>query len=201
MGQEFWTSLSGFFVSISGIYYAFLVFNRKAPSNPMSWGVWGVIGISFFITSKTTLGINAMTFNMINPLVVAAIGAFRQFKEMKWPSRSEIIGGTIGLAAIAGGIIMRESNATAEWLLALAIVADCVPAIPIIRNSWKNPSEDKPLPWMIFGFGFGIGIFGLNEFSLFNLAVPVYMFFGANSIAYPLARHRMRNSMPITQWA
>lgn len=200
MGPEFWTSLSGLLVSASGIYYAVLVFLRKAPSNPVTWGAWSVIGTALFLTSGTVFGMNALTFGMINPIAITLIAVWRQFTQAEMPSRREIIGGAIGIVAITVWLIGKKYQMSTEWALAFSIAADFTPLLPIIQNAWKNPDADKPLPWALFAFGFGVGGFGLSELSVFTLAVPIYMFVGANTVALPLALHRIRHRMPIREW-
>lgn len=200
MSPEFWIQLSGLLVSISGGYYAILVFLRKAPGNPTSWGTWGLIGIAIFLTSGTTFGINAMTFGMVNPLIIAAIGAWRQFAQAQMPSKREMTGGLIGVIAIAVWLVAKELKAPTEWTLILSLVADCIPLLVIIRGAWEKPQDDKPFAWALFAFGFGIGSFGLSEFTPFTLALPIYMFVGSNIVIVPLVLYRIRHRIPIRQW-
>ncbi len=200
MGPEFWTSLSGLLVSISGIYYAILVFSRKVPGNPVSWGAWGVIGIALFVTSETTFGLNAMTFGMVNPIVVAIIAGRRQYQKAEMPPRRDLIGGAIGLVAIAAWLMANQYHMPAKWTLGLSIAADCIPLWLIIQGAWEKPYDDKPFAWALFGFGFGVGGFGVAKLSVFTLALPVYMFIGANAVALPLALYRIRHRMPIREW-
>ncbi len=200
MGPEFWTFLSGLLVSISGLYYAILVFSHKAPGNPMSWAAWSIIGLAMFLTSDTPFGFNAMTFGVVNPTMITAIGVWRQFEQVKLPSKREIIGGVLGLVAISAWLLATKLQAPAEWTLGLSIAADCIPLWLIIRGAWENPADDKPFAWALFGFGFGIGGFGVTELSPFTLALPIYMFVAANIVALPLALYRIRNRMPAREW-
>lgn len=200
MDAAFFTALSGLMVSVSGVYYAVLVWNRKAPGNPLTWVVWAVIGVALFITSNTTFGLNAMTFGMVNPIAISAIAIYREFAEAKIPTKREIVSGLIGLAAIVAWWFVRADKSLSEWTLLLAITADCVPLWPVVRGAWDDPTGDKPLPWALAGFGFGVGGFGLTELSVYTLALPVYMFFGANAVTLPLALHRLRTRAPLREW-
>jgi len=200
MSSEFWTSLSGLLVSASGVYYAVLVFCRKAPSNSVSWAAWAVIGCAIFLTSETTFGINAITFAVVNPTMITAIGVWRQFEQTKMPSKRELIGGALGFSAIGAWLLANAYNAPSEWTLGLSIAADLIPGWLIMQGAWENPEGDKPFPWILFSFGFGIGAFGLKEFSLFTLAVPIYMVFIGTVIALPLILYRIHYRKPIREW-
>jgi hypothetical protein len=200
MSSEFWTYLSGLLVSISGTYYAVLVFLRKAPGNPASWLAWSIIGMAMFVTSDASVGFNAITFNVTNPTVITIIGLWRQFAQTKMPTRREMIGGTLGLVAIAAWLLTMKLQAPAGWTLGLSILADLVPLWLVIEGAWENPQDDKPFAWALFAFGFGLGAFGLTEFSLFTLALPVYMFIGPNVVALPLVMYRIRHQTPLREW-
>lgn len=200
MGPEFWTSLSGLLVSASGIYYAALVFLRKAPSNPVTWGAWSVIGAALFVTSGATFGMNPMTFGVINPAVITFIAIWRQYRLAEKPSKQEIIGSAIGIMAIIAWLFAKRYQISAEWTLLFAMAADCVPALPILQNALEKPLTDRPFPWILYAFGYGILGFGLEELSMFTLALPIYMFVAANGIALPLVLYRIRHRMPIREW-
>jgi hypothetical protein len=200
MDSEFWTALSGLLVSISGLYYAALVYLRKAPANPVSWAAWGVIGTAMFFTSGTTFGINAITFGMTNPIVITLVGSWRQYKEAKRPSRREVIGGSLGATAIIAWMLAEYHHAPSEWTLALAILGDCIPLWLIIQGAWKDPQDDKPFAWALFGFGFGLSAFGLTELSVFTLALPVYMVLGSGAVTLPLVMYRIRHRTPLRDW-
>ncbi len=201
MDSNVWTWLSGLLVSISGIYYAVLVYRREAPCNPISWAAWGIVGVAIFLTSETTFGMNAITFGAINPFAVAAIGAWRQLERAETPTRREIVSGLLALIAIGAWIISRTGGYPSEWILGLSIAADMIPLWPILVGAWTRPQDDKPFAWLLFGVGFGISSFGLHEISVFTLAVPAYMFVGSMTVALPLASYRWQRRAPIREWA
>jgi hypothetical protein len=58
-----------------------------------------------------------------------------------------------------------------------------------------NPMIEKPLPWILFGIGFGINVFIITDKSFANYVLPVYMFFAANSIAVIQIIHRQKNNI------
>jgi hypothetical protein len=200
MGTINWISLSGFLVSISGMYYIWQVYTRKAPGNPVSWAAWAVIGWALYLTSNVPFGVNAQTFGAVNPTAIALIAAWRQYSEAQTPSTREILGGVLGCLAIILWLLAEYQGAPTKWILGLSIAADCIPLWLIAEGAWENPRDDKPFAWLLFSFGYGISAFGLEKFSVFTLALPVYMFVGANIVAWPLVRYRMLHSIPIRQW-
>ena len=201
MGSINWISLSGFLVSMSGLYYIVQVYTRRAPGNPVSWAAWAVIGWALYLTSDAPFGVNAQTFGAVNPSAIAVIAAYRQYSEAQVPSAREIVGGVLGALAIVLWLLAEYHGASTKWILGLSILADCIPLWLIAEGAWENPKDDKPFAWLLFSFGYGISAFGLEEFTPFTLALPVYMFFGANIVAWPLVQYRRRNSIPIWQWA
>lgn len=200
MSHEAWLMLSGFLVSATGLYYAVLVGMKLSPCNPVTWGAWSIIGVAIFITSKSVFGFNAITFGMLNPIVVTLVGAIRQYQAAERPSKTEWAGGIVGVVAIATYWVCTLLGMKNDWTLALSIIADVIPSIPIIINSWEHPDKDVPTPWMIFGFGYGISAFGQAEWNSFTLALPIYMFLGANILALPLARYRFQKRTPWLRW-
>lgn len=196
-----WISLSGLLVSLSGMYYLVLVFTRKAPGNPVSWASWAVIGWAILLTSGVPFGCNAQTFGALNPTAIAMVALWRQFYEAKALERREVVGGSLGLLAIGLWLFADHVGASKEWILGLSIAADCLPLWLIAEGAWRSPEDDKPFAWELFAFGYGIQAFGLEELNTFTLALPVYMFVGAHVVSIPLIAHRVRNRIPITQWA
>lgn len=200
MSAAFWLGLSGLLVSVSGLYYAILVYTRKAPSNPVSWAAWSIIGIAMFLTSNSEFGFNAITFGMINPIVITAIAVWRQLQTAEPLTRREMASAIIGFGAIIAWLFAQIHKAPSEWILGLSILADCIPLWAILRGAWEKPADDKPFPWVIFAIGFGLSAFGQSELSVYTLALPVYMFVGASAVAFPLVVYRIQKRTPLHQW-
>ena len=67
-------------------------------------------------------------------------------------------------------------------------------------ESLKNPKKDKPLPWMLFAFGYGISIFAITNHTFSNYSLPVFMLVVPALVWWPLLKYRIKNNIPIKYW-
>jgi hypothetical protein len=198
--KEFLILLSTLLVSGSGLYFVGLVWTRKIPTNAVSWGVWSIIGVSLFVTSGASFGFNSVTFITINPFLVTIAGTIRQWEKKELPTKAQTFGGVLGLLSMLGWFLANEYGAPAEWTLMFSILADCIPLVPIINDSWQKPQDDRPVAWVVFALGFACMFLGLTEYTLYTMALPLYMIVGPSLVAVPLVRYRLQTQAPLREW-
>lgn len=201
MSAEAIGQISGLVVLGSVIPYAVRVFQRKIQPNLVSWSIWSLIGLALLLayrSSGATSNVWPAVFGFFNPTFITALALWRGMRRK--PERWELICGAIGVASMVWWGFVYDEVSQAQFALYLAIVADACAAIPTIGFVWRNPHEDRPFAWGMFGVGYGLAIFAITDHTFANYSLPVWMFLGASSIAAILALYRVRNRLPITEW-
>lgn len=201
MNTETIGQIAGLVVMVSVIPYAIRVFQRKIQPNLVSWSIWSLLGLALLLTyrsSGATSNVWPAVFGFFNPVLITVLALWRGIRRK--PERWELVCGAIGIASLVWWGFVHNEASQAQFVLYLAIVADACAAIPTIGFVWRNPHEDRPFAWGLFGVGYGLGIFAITDHTFVNYALPVYMFLGAGAIAVILAAHRVRNRLPVTEW-
>jgi hypothetical protein len=201
MSVEMIGRIAGLIVMASVIPYAIRVFQRKIRPNLVTWSTWSIIGLALLLTyhsSGATSNIWPAVFGFSNPTIITIFALWRGTRTK--PARWELVCGAIGIASIVWWGFIRDEVSQAQFALYLAIVADASAAIPTIGFVWRNPHEDRPFAWGVFGVDYGLAIFAITDHTFANYALPVYMFIGGSMIAGILAAHRVRNRLPVTEW-
>ena len=193
--------LSGLIVTISVVPYAIRTFQCKIRPNLVSWSIWSILGLALLLTyrsSGATSNVWPAVFGFINPCLITALAFWRG--ERKKPNKLEIICVVIGLISIILWWFARDAKQLAQYALYIAIVADACAAIPTIVFVWKTPDGDRPFAWALFAIGYGLVLFAIEEQTLANYILPIYMSVGSLSVTFPLVLYRLRNKVPIAQW-
>ena len=201
MNSETIGRIAGLIVMVSIIPYAIRVFQRKIRPNLVTWSLWSLIGLALLLTyhsSGATGNIWPAVFGLSNPTIITVIALWRGM--YKKPERWELVSGAIGIASIVWWGFIHDEVSQAQFALYLAIIADACAAIPTIGFVWRNPHEDRPFAWGMFGVGYGLAIFAITDHTFANYSLPIYMFIGASWIAGILTTHRVRNRIPIIEW-
>ncbi|TSC82294.1 MAG: hypothetical protein G01um101420_458 [Parcubacteria group bacterium Gr01-1014_20] len=202
MEKETFGFLSGAIVVASIVPYAVRAYQGKVKPNPMTWLLWTMIGFSLLVTyrdSGAEANIWPAVFGFTNPflIVVFLIKNRSQWKKFE---KFEYFCLFFGLVSLAMWIYMREERAFVQYALFMAIVADAFAAIPTIVFVWRFPAEERPFAWGMYAVGYGLGVFAISEHTASNYILPIYMFFGALSIALPQVIYRLRKRSPLTEW-
>ena len=186
---------------VSAMPYAIRVYQRKITLNLISWIIWSIIGWALLATydaSGATSNIWPAILGAANPTIITVLAWWRG--SSKKIDGWDIACGLIGIIAIASWILVRNEPSKVQFALYLAIIADACAGIPILKFVWKNPHEDRPFAWGMFGIGYGLSILAITEHTFANYALPVYMLIAASMICGVLCVYRIRNRLPITEW-
>lgn len=202
MNAEIIGLVSGLLVIISAIPYSIRIYQGKIQPNLTSWSLWSFIGLALLLTYKSSgaqANIWPAVFGFISPVLITAL-VLRQHGDWAKPNRIEIACIVFSLLSLGLWLRVHESKELSQYALYLAIIADACAAIPTIIFVWTQPNSDRPLAWTFYAVGYGLAIFAITEHTFANYILPLYMFFGALSIALPLTLCRWRNKTPLSEW-
>ncbi len=191
--------LAQFILAVSIVPYTISIFRGTVKPNRISWFIWSVIGFAFWlITPDTADHVTRMltVIFWINPTLIFILTLFKG--ENIKPDMLEKFSLLIGLFAIVVWLILRESSGVLPTVIAIA--ADFCALMPTLRFVIRAPQEEAPLAWICFFLGSFIAIFGIVDYTLESLLLPVYMTAGASLVVFPLIRYRIKMRIPIRHW-
>ena len=191
--------LAQFILAISILPYTISIFRGTVKPNRISWFIWSVIGFAFWlITPETADEVTKMLTIIfwINPTIIFLLTLMKG-ESMK-PDTLEKFSLLVGLSAIVIWLIFRNSSGVLPTVI--AITADFCALLPTLRFVTMAPDEEAPLAWIFFFLGSLIAVFGIEQYTLESLLLPVYMTFGAFFVVFPLLRYRIQMKIPLRNW-
>lgn len=193
--------LSGFFIIVSMLPYAFGIYRGTIVANRVSWSIWAFIGSVFFLTTLTNPKSDFITVLyafvlMFNPLVIVLMSIFKgKTLPVLIYEKAALF---IAVMAMALWVSLRGSSSI--FPLLLAILADASALIPTLIFVYRHPQDDRPLMWFLFFMGTAFSVLGMQHYSVQTLLLPGYMLLGAGSVLFPLVTFRIRNAVPLKEW-
>ncbi len=191
--------LAQFILAVSILPYTISIFRGTVKPNRISWFIWSVIGFAFWlITPSTADEVTKMLtlIFMINPTIIFILTLFKG-AYIK-PDRLELFSLFVGLFAIVIWYFYRQNSGI--FPISMAIFADFCALLPTLRFVFAAPDEEAPLAWVCFFLGSLIAVFGIEQYTLESLLLPIYMTIGAFCVVFPLIRYRIRMRIPIRNW-
>jgi len=191
--------LAQFILAVSILPYTISIYRGTVKPNRISWFIWSVIGFAFWIiTPESADKVTRMLtlIFMINPTIIFILTLFKG--EYIEPDRLELFSLIVGLSAIIIWYFYRQNSGI--FPISMAIFADFCALLPTLRFVLSAPDEEKPLAWIFFFLGSLIAIFGIEQYTLESLLLPVYMTMGAFFVVFPLIRYRIRMRIPLRNW-
>ncbi len=191
--------LAQFILAVSILPYTISIFRGTVKPNRISWFIWSIIGFAFWlITPVTADEVTKMltVIFMVNPTIIFILTLFKG--ENLRPDRLEIFSLLVGLSAILVWYLFRNNSGL--FPISMAIAADFFALLPTLRFVFIAPDEEAPLAWICFFLGSFIAVFGIEQYTLESLMLPVYMTLGAFSVVFPLIRYRIRMKIPVRDW-
>ncbi len=191
--------LAQFILAISILPYSISIFRGTVKPNRISWFIWSVIGLAFWlVTPPTADEVTKMltVIFMVNPAIVFTLTLFKG--EYIRPDKLEIFSLIVGLSAIAVWYVLRESSGILP--ISIAIAADFFALLPTMRFVFSTPDEERPLAWICFFLGSLVALFGIEDYGLESVLLPAYMTIGASFVVFPLVQYRIRTKIPLREW-
>ena len=194
--------IGGIIGGVSGIPHVIRVWQKKVTIKASSWAVWSLCGIAQIITFVgDSNAFWPLIGNAFFPLVNLTYCLY-YWKEYKgkldgWEWACMIL----GLASMGMYIFVHfvpiMSN---EYSNYIAIFADGFALVPTLFFVWKNPMQERPLPWFLFTMGMVFASIAITDGRLASYALPVYMAIGSSLVWLPLVIHRIKYNKSEWYW-
>lgn len=194
--------ISGILVVFSIIPYAWRTWQGKIRPNVTSWGLWSIIGLTLLLTYRSSgaeANVWPAVFGFTNPTLITILALIKRSEKTQF-NRLEWVCIAICFVSLGMWALMRDNKSLAQYALYVAILADGFAAIPTIAFVLRHPDQDRPLPWAMFAVAYVLSLFAVSEHTVANYALPIYMFLAGGFITWQLARFRLKERMPISQW-
>ena len=202
MTKEMIGMISGAFVVLSIIPYAIRTYQGKVHPVLTSWMLWSTIGLTLLLTYKSSGAEDNVwpaVFGFTNPTLIALIAYIRKGERVKLDLLEKWCIVLCGVA-LAMWLYMRNNPELAQYALYIAIVADFCAAGPTFKTLWAHPSQDRPVPWGVFAFGYGLALFAIPKYTFANCILPTYMATGSISVMLILLMYRIKTKIPVKEW-
>ncbi len=192
-------AIAQFILAISILPYIISIFRETVKPNPISWFIWSIIGLAFWlITPPTADEVTKMltVIFMVNPTIIFILTLFKG--ENIKPDNLEKFSLVIGLSSIVVWYVFKDNSGI--FPITIAIFADFCALIPTLRFVFSSPDEETPLAWIFFFLGSLIAVIAIQDHSLESMLLPVYMSIGSFLVVFPLVQYRIRMKIPIKKW-
>lgn len=204
MSTETFGHISGFLVAVCIIPYSIRVWQKKITPEPTSWLLWSILGLALLLTYKDSGAqdnIWPAVFGFTNPILIFLLILVKQKGRLKKiTEKTDLFCLIAGLVSLLMWALMRKDPHLVQYALYIAIIADGLAAIPTIISYRNNPIEDRPFAWGLFSVGYGLAIFAINEHTIANYALPLYMFTTSMIVTMLLLAFRIKQKIPLKEW-
>ena len=189
-------------VVISAVPYTIRAWQRKIEPNPISWGLWTVIGFALLVTyisAGATESAWVYVFGFTNPLIISVI-VFVRSRKREPLGLHDYIALVMGLAALALWLFVRSDESMSGWALVLAIAADACAVLPTLAYLRRDPMCDRPFAWSLFALGNFVNLFAIRDGDITEYILPIYMVIGGLLITAPMILYRLKHRVPLKHW-
>ncbi len=190
MNAELIGVCSGLMGLACSVPYCIRTWRKEIQPNPTGWFLWALQSTILLITYRGAGAGESVWLAVAgaaNPIIIFSIALIRQHSGWRKPDKFESATLAMGIVATVFLAIGR-----AEVGLVVAIVADLPAFASIFRQAWRDPSSDRPLPWILFAAASVVAMFSITERNLVNYTLPVYYFLTEALVAVPLMLYRRK---------
>lgn len=204
MDKEVIGAISGAVVFFSAVPYAWRTYQKKIKPEIASWLPWTILSLTIALScrdSGAVCNVWPAVFGFVNPLIITVLAFWAKDQGKRLVlCKLDWLYITICVTLLMAWAIFRNNPEQVQFVLYGALVANTIVAIPTIMSVKNNPGNERPFSWALLLLGHGLGIFALNELSIPNMALPVYIVTSATWIVLTLSLHRVRNKIQIREW-
>ena len=201
--------LSGFLILAMNIPYALRVWQGKIKPSITTWILYTAIGFVMLITfdsafyskPKTSAEFIEEIFvicGFVDSLIILILISKKQNKQKqafqpkeKWLMNFVFIVLTIW-------IFLKNYQELIIYTYFLAILLEILASQPQMMKNFRNPKEDRPLPWLIYAIGYALPAIYLT--NPMQIILPVIMSTVYVIMSLPLIQYRIKNKIPLKDW-
>jgi hypothetical protein len=153
------------------IYRALKEKVRAGSVDPVSWFIWGGLGVMTLVPQIVDAGWQpALLFGAANVVVNAAIVWLARKHGIKF-TRKDVI--TIGV--VAGSVALCVLSGNAFLGLMISLLADFVGVARTWRKAWRDPDSERAMTWLLAASAGGSAVISaVYAGEMINLLYPVY---------------------------
>jgi len=190
----------------SSALYAFRTYTGKIRPSPSTWLLLTIISLSVFVSYFTSDGtkenIWIVLSDFIEPTIIFILIINKRRKILFSLTNQEKILLALTLTILAVWATMYSNTQDPNILrftLYASILAEILALYPQAKKHVRKPDSDRPLPWIMSGFGYMLGILLIPEFTISNLLIPGMGTIYA-SMSIPLILYRIKQKKSLKEW-
>ena len=154
---------------IANIPYVFEIVKGKARPERISWLLWTILGVTYYLTALFEDGATFFTFGeLIGPVIILLLSL-----KSGVGGRSRFDKYSLALASIAFGLLFVVDGVLIS--LALALFVDAIGIVLTMRKLLADPASESKSFWGIAFVSSVLAVLSLNNYTVETMAFPVYV--------------------------
>lgn len=145
----------------------------RTKPNRVSFSLWALAPLIAFVAEiKQGVGIQSLMTFMVGfgPLLIL-IASFANKKSLWQLSRFDYFCGVLSLLGLLMWAITRHGNIA----IAFSIMSDGLAALPTIVKSWKDPSSENGVLFLLGAISAGITLLTIRHWDFAHYGFPIYI--------------------------
>jgi hypothetical protein len=171
--------------------YLSSVHSGKTVPNLVTWGFWALAPIVSFLASVSTgvdpLSIFSTFTSGFFPLVIFVYSVFRSRFILKFSSLDKLC-----LFTASMSLVVWYLTKDPFFALLLSIVTDLIAGLPLLINSYKNPTNENPSIYITGIISATITFLIVDSFSIYSIGFAAYIVLINSSIILPVYWNRIK---------
>lgn len=201
--------LSGILILASNIPYAIRIIQGKINPSLTTWILYTAIGFvmlttfdsAFYLKPKTRADFIEEIFvicGFVDSLLILILISKKQNKQKKpFPPKEKWLLNFVFIVLVIW-MFLKNYQDLVIYTYLLAILLEILASEPQMMKNFKNPKEDRPLPWLIYAVGYILPAIYLTK--PMQIILPVIMSTVYIIMALPLVNYRIKNKIPLKDW-
>ena len=172
------------------IPYIVMMARGKTKPHPLSWFLWGVVGL---VSLVTYIGVGAhetlplAILNFVGPTFIFFFtikywsGGFSFFDKVCF---------VMSLVALVVYLLFH----TAAFALTINLAGDCFAYLPTIRKTYYDPGTENFSTWFLFTLGSGLSILAIPHWTYGVQLLPMYLTASGIIMCFLILRKRLKKA-------
>ena len=152
-------------------FYVHRCLRGPTRPHPVSWGIWALLAIVGAASNGAAGGGEAVIvlYLMVAMDICIFVVALRN------DSRSTTLAETWPLLPAAVGAAVWIGAQTPLAAAVGVVVADSCAFVPTVVKTWRDPTSEPPLLWLMDSIAFALACCGVSTVGVASLLYPVYL--------------------------